>query len=175
MDDGEPENRPTENTHQDEPVSNKLDRVLDKLEKIDLWRDETDRRFESSDPNLSQETEPPLGFEDEEREFENFQRGKSMDRGVCFGNPTTAIRDEPYDGRGRREDRFRNGSGWDQTGLRQPRQQIGGYAWQFDRPISRWDPPHRYNASAQGDKQQQVTMKPPKFDGSDATNWVSRV
>lgn len=174
-DDGDLETRIMDDIPNDEPVSTKLDRVLDKSEKFDLWKDEADRRFENLDPKLSRETEPPLGFDDEgEGELENFRGQRPVERGIRIGN-NTGLREGPFDDRGRREDRNRVRAGWERTGSRQPRQSTGGYTRQFDRPTSCWDPPQRFHANSAGDKPQQVTMKPPRFDGSDATNWVSRV
>lgn len=86
----------------------------------------------------------------------------------------TGRRDPFYDGNGRREGRGRVDQGWDQPGPRHARQQFGGHGRQFYRPASCWDPPQRYQLHGHGDRQQ-VTMKPPRFDGEDATNWVSRV
>lgn len=81
-DEGELENRPMAEAQTDEPLSNKLDRVLDKLEKIDMWKDETDRRFDSLDPFLSREVEPPLGFDDDrEGVMDDARRRGTVDRG----------------------------------------------------------------------------------------------
>lgn len=84
------ETRPTDELHNDDPVIGKLDRVLEKLEKIDLWRDETDRRFKGLDPNLKREIEPPLGFDDgADGEFEDFRRRGTADRGLRYRNPNS--------------------------------------------------------------------------------------
>ncbi|XP_042023062.1 uncharacterized protein LOC121770393 [Salvia splendens] len=36
-------------------------------------------------------------------------------------------------------------------------------------------PPQRYNPTAAGSDRNPVSMKPPRFDGSEATNWIARV
>lgn len=116
MDEGEFEVRTSEELNQDEPVGNKLDRVLEKLEKIDVWKDETDRRLEGLDPNLSRETEPPLGFDDgDEADYEDYRRGRHPEWGGRYRNPNPNIRDG---GRG--------GFGWDQPNNRNAHQQFGG-------------------------------------------------
>lgn len=152
------------------------DRELETRPTDDLQADETDRHFDSLAPNLSWETEPPLGFdEDSDGEFDDGRRRRTVDRGFRTGIPIAGTRDAPYDERGCRDGRFRNEQGWEQTGFRQPRQQFAGQALQFDRPALCWDPPQQYQSNVQGDRQQEVTMKPPRFDEKDTTNWVSRV
>ncbi|KAG6401032.1 hypothetical protein SASPL_137877 [Salvia splendens] len=66
----------------DDPVNTKLDRLLDRFDKLDVWRDETDRRFENLEPVLSREAKPPSRHDDWE-EYEDMDvRGKrSWDRG----------------------------------------------------------------------------------------------
>lgn len=39
QDDGELESRPNDDSYHDDPVNGKLDRLLDKMDKFDLWRD----------------------------------------------------------------------------------------------------------------------------------------
>ncbi|XP_041999909.1 uncharacterized protein LOC121749403 [Salvia splendens] len=176
MEDGELESRPNEDSHHDDSVNGKLDRLLDKMDKFDLWTDETDSRFESLDPNLSRETEPALGFDDaDEGEYEDFRRRKSGDRGYRARNPNFGNRDATMEERGRRSERGRSVSGWDPPGNCYARAQFGGFPQQFDTPTSCWDPPQRYQSSTAGFDKNLVPMKPPWFDGSDATNWISRV
>lgn len=100
-DDLELETRPMDEPRNEEPVSGKLDRVLDKLEKIEVWRDETDRRFEGLDPSLKRETEPPLGFDDGgDGEFEECRRRGPADRGGRYKNPNADFREGQYEERG---------------------------------------------------------------------------
>ncbi|KAG6427557.1 hypothetical protein SASPL_111803 [Salvia splendens] len=82
FDDGEMENRPGEGSHHDDPVSLKLDRLLDRLDKLIAWRDKTDRRFENLKPAWSRYTEPPLGYEyGEDFDDEDFRQQKPWEMG----------------------------------------------------------------------------------------------
>ncbi|KAG6388810.1 hypothetical protein SASPL_150246 [Salvia splendens] len=82
FDDGEMENRPGEGSHHDDPVSLKLDRLLDRLDKLIAWRDKTDRRFENLEPAWSRYTEPPLGYEyGEDFDGEDFRQQKPWEMG----------------------------------------------------------------------------------------------
>ncbi|KAG6435278.1 hypothetical protein SASPL_100148 [Salvia splendens] len=82
FDDGEMENRPGEGSHHDDPVSLKLDRLLDRLDKLIAWRDKTDRRFENLEPAWSRYTEPPLGYEyGEDFDDEDFRQQKPWEMG----------------------------------------------------------------------------------------------
>ncbi|XP_042016185.1 uncharacterized protein LOC121764193 [Salvia splendens] len=56
------------------------------------------------------------------------------------------------------------------------RDKFNGYNQAFNRPASCWDPPQCFNSRESSfDKAERVKMAAPRFDGSDATNWVSRV
>ncbi|KAG6434095.1 hypothetical protein SASPL_105717 [Salvia splendens] len=89
MDDGEGETRQPDESRLDEPISSKLDRVLDRLDKFDAWRDDIDRRFENLDPTLSREAEPPSGFDDgDDWDYEDVCWQRSGDRGLRGRNPS---------------------------------------------------------------------------------------
>ncbi|XP_042023144.1 uncharacterized protein LOC121770490 [Salvia splendens] len=176
FDEGDLEGRPPGDSNQEETLSGKMDRLLEKMDKFDQWKDETDRKFKCLDPLLARETEPPLGFDEaDDGVYEELRRWKSMDRGGRVRNPTGGYRDGAIEDRGFRPDRSNDGSAWDVPGNRYTRPAGGNLQHQFEKPASCWDPPQRYHSSAAGVDKNQVSMKPPRFDGSDATNWISRV
>ena len=53
--DGEFKGRPTDDSRSIDHGGNKLDRLLEKFDKFDLWKEETDRRFETLDSALSRD------------------------------------------------------------------------------------------------------------------------
>ncbi|XP_042051692.1 uncharacterized protein LOC121797016 [Salvia splendens] len=174
LDDGDLEIRPNDESMHDDYMNGKLDRLLDKLDKFDLWREEADRRFEYLDPIVPRETEPPLGFEDgDEAEYEEFRRKKASEKGGRARHPNFCMRDMSMDDRRRRGERTRGASAWDAPGNRFARTHGGGFPQQFE--TSCWDPPQRYRSTAAEFDKNQIAMKPPRFDGSDATNWIPRV
>ncbi|XP_042005724.1 uncharacterized protein LOC121754429 [Salvia splendens] len=156
LDELEFETRQGEDVQQGDPVNNKLDRLLDRFDKLDVWRDETDRRFENLEAPPSREVEPPSRQDDWE-EYEDVDvRGK-----------------RPWD-RGHRPRRA--AVSWDTSGVDSTRSRFNSFNQSFDRPPSCWDPPQRFSSrEASFDKSDRVKMAAPRFDGSDATNWVSRV
>ncbi|XP_042008927.1 uncharacterized protein LOC121757445 [Salvia splendens] len=170
------EGRPNGDPHQEDTVNGKLDRLLEQMNRFDQWRDETDRRFENMDPPATRETEPPLGFaETDDGGFEEFRKRNSGDMGYRARHPTGGRRQGSMEDREYRVERGRWGSAWDAPGNRYVRPQFGGVPQQFDRPVSCWDPPQRYQSSSGSFDKNQVSMKPPRFDGTDATSWISRV
>lgn len=100
VDNGELDTRPTEEAQHDEPVSSKLDCVLDRLDKFDVWKDETDCRFVNFDPSLSRETEPPSGFDEDDWEYEEGRRRRPGDRNQRYRNPNGGFRDGLLEERG---------------------------------------------------------------------------
>ncbi|XP_042035243.1 uncharacterized protein LOC121781586 [Salvia splendens] len=161
-DDGELEGQPTGESLRQDPMNEKLDRLLDKMEKFDQWRDTADRRFESLDRSAPRATDPTLRFDvGDEEEYEDFRRGKSREIGARARNPNFEFRDYATDERVRRTARGYRGSDWDPPGNRYGR--------------TCWDPPQRFQPPALGLDRNQVSMKPPRFDGSEATNWIARV
>ncbi|XP_041994863.1 uncharacterized protein LOC121744871 [Salvia splendens] len=162
IDEDDLEGRPTGESHRDDPVNEKLDRILDKMEKFGQWKDATDRRLEKLNPVGSRGTDPALGLNDpDEEEYADFRRGKSGDQGFRARNPSYGVRDVAPEERARRAERSHGGSDWDQ-----PANQYGRTCW---------DPPQRYYPATTGFDRNQVSMKPPRFDGSEATNWIARV
>ncbi|XP_042039612.1 uncharacterized protein LOC121785291 [Salvia splendens] len=150
------ETRQGEDVQQGDPINTKLDRLLDRFDKLDAWRDETDRRFENLEAPPSREVEPPSRHGDWD-EYEDMDvRGK-----------------RPWD-RGNRPRRA-TVSG-DPSGFDSARSRFNGFNQSFDRPTSCWDPPQRFTSrDSSFDKAERVKMAAPRFDGSDTTNWVSRV
>ncbi|XP_042035152.1 uncharacterized protein LOC121781486 [Salvia splendens] len=162
IDDGDLEGRPTGESHREDPVTEKLDRLLDKMEKFDQWKDATDRRLQSLNPVVSRGTEPPLGVNDaDEEEYVDFRRGKSGDTGFRARNPNLGYRELAPEERVQRAEKVNNGSEWDPPTTRYGR--------------TCWDPPQRYYPAAAGFDRNQVSNKPPRFNGSEATNWIARV
>lgn len=128
QDDGEMEDRTFDDHHPDGQLGSKLDRLIERLDKFDAWKEETDRRLLNSDPVLSRETEPPLGFDDpDDWEYGDFLRKKAGDMGFRIRNPNFSIRKGPPEERGHRETRGRGGGVWDPPGMRPTRNQFGGF------------------------------------------------
>ncbi|XP_042009136.1 uncharacterized protein LOC121757696, partial [Salvia splendens] len=114
LEDGEFEVRQPEELHLDDSVSGKLDRLLDRLDKFEVWRADTDRRFQSLEPVISRDAEPPSVFEDgDDWGDKGFRRTRYGDRGNNFRNPSGGFRDSQQAGRGSRGGRGRPGSCWD--------------------------------------------------------------
>ncbi|XP_042019016.1 uncharacterized protein LOC121766845 [Salvia splendens] len=145
-----------EDVQHGDPVNNKLDRLLDRFDKLDVWRDETDRRFENLEAPSAREVEPPSRQGDWEEYEELDVRGKRpWDRGL-----------RPH----------RAPVGWEPARVDSGRSRLNGFNQAFDRPPSCWDPPQRFaSRESPFDRTERVKMAAPRFDGSDATNWVSQV
>lgn len=130
--DREIEQRTTDDHRSDDPVGHKLDHVLDKLEKFDIWREETDRRFKYLDQNPFREAEPQPKFTDgDDAEFGDYRRRKYGEKGFNNRNPNLEFC----------EGRERDGRSWETPGFRHPRHHNGGADRSFGRSISCWDPP----------------------------------
>ena len=165
-DEGDIEGRPFQDNANDDLTNSKLDRLLDRFDKFDVWRDEAERKIDNLGPTTTRETDIPFGFDEEDVDYGDPRRRRLGDRGPRYRNPTIGYRETPPEDRGRCDGRGRYGAGWEQPGTRQ----------QFERPASCWDPPQRYQPQVPGyEKPRAVKMSPPRFDGTDATNWVSRV
>ncbi|XP_041995643.1 uncharacterized protein LOC121745750 [Salvia splendens] len=151
LDDEELEGRHLEEIQQDDSVSGKLDRVLDRLDKFDAWKDETDRRVGYGDPIISRETEPPSGFDDgDDLGDDGFRRGRYGDMGFNSRQSGGGFRDGMQMGRGRRGGRGRPGSCWDPPGNMQTRTRGVGFDQSQDRPTTCWDPPQRFQPHMSG-------------------------
>ena len=115
--DREIEQRTTDDHRSDDPVEHKLDHVLDKLEKFDIWREEKNRRFESLDQNLLRDAEPQPKFTDgNDAEFGDYRRRKFGEKDFPNGFPKFESR----------EGRERDDRGWGMPRYRQPRNHTGG-------------------------------------------------
>ena len=76
--DGDLEGKLGDDHSMEEPVGRKLDRLLDRFDKLEGWRDETDRKFENLEPYLARDADPPLGFSDcEDLEDKDSHRRRS--------------------------------------------------------------------------------------------------
>lgn len=127
----EMESRPVDDTQQGDPISLKLDLLMDRFDKFDVWRDETDRRFENLEPVISREAEPPSGYDDGEEYEEDDFRGKKL--WDSWNRPR-------QQNSGRRDGRARSSFAWDQPGVDSDRNRFSGYNQSFNRPASCWDP-----------------------------------
>ncbi|XP_042022920.1 uncharacterized protein LOC121770215 [Salvia splendens] len=182
-DDGEGESRQPEEPRMEETSPATLDLVLERLErlerlgKFETERDDSARRVDNLDHSWSRETEQPSGFDvGGDWGYDETRRMRSGDRAAGGRNPNWGFHEGPQDARARRDTISRNGPEWTTQGNRNPRQSSGGFDRSFNRPPTCWDPPQRYQGSAQGfERQQGVRMDPPRFDGSDANNWISRI
>ncbi|XP_047947774.1 zinc finger protein BRUTUS-like At1g74770 [Salvia hispanica] len=131
--------------HHDDHVSHKLDKFLDRFDKLDVWRDETDQRIENLEPSFSSDAEQSPGFEDGE-EWDDDNRGrKPWDSGFRARNPNSGSHDGPTE----------------EQGVAKP-----GAA---QAPVGTHRRITKLGTSSAGED------APPRFDGTDATNWVSRV
>ncbi|XP_042021153.1 uncharacterized protein LOC121768675 [Salvia splendens] len=161
------ESNPGDEGQPGDQVNAKLDRLLDRFDRLDVWREETDRRFETWEPILTREAEPQSRTEDWEEDEPMDVRGKRPWEGAPRPRNPAGGRQGGY---GRQPD------AWDQLGFGAHRNRTHGYNQVFDRPASCWDPPQRFTArEAPFDKSEKVKMTALRFDGSDASNWVSRV
>ena len=131
LDDGEFENRLTDDPLHDDPIQSKLNRIMEKINKINLWKDETDWRLEFREPRPACETESPWGLDEaDDLEYDDYLRRKLAEKGYRDRNPNYGQRNDPSEERGRRDLR---GPRWDSPGVRQP----GFYTSRNDRPLDR--------------------------------------
>ncbi|XP_042034961.1 uncharacterized protein LOC121781287 [Salvia splendens] len=166
--DSDMEGRPSDETHQEDRVSSKLDRVLEKLGQLDVWKEEADRKFDILVPALTRDGDMAIGVDEgDDPPWDDNRRRRPMEKGFHPRNPNLDFRDGLPEEKARREERGRTGPNWGFQGDRQQN---------FNRPAMCWDLPQRYKSHiANYEKPQRVKMQPPRFNRSDVTNWVSRV
>ena len=88
----------------DDPVQSKLDRIMEKIDKFDLWKEETDRRLENRDTRPTRDTDHPWSFDEgDELEYDDYRRRKLAERGYHHRNRNYGQRDDPTEERGRRD------------------------------------------------------------------------
>ena len=120
----------------------KLDCLIDRLDKLDSWREDTDRRFENLEPAWPCGNDQPYDDENiDDLGFDDQRQRRTGDKGFHGRNPNFRARDSPQRDRYRRDGRNCRGSGWDPPGYQQHRHQIGGYDQQFNRSATCYDPP----------------------------------
>ena len=142
----------------DDPLGSKLDRLI---EQFDSWKDETERRLESLQLSTRRNADRPTGYEEEDdADWGDLSRGR-------YGENPRGVRDVPPEGRRQRGGFGRDGRRGEQPLERANRRQ---YGQPLQRAITCWDPPQHSGF----DQSHLVKMTPPRFDGSNAVNWISR-
>ena len=82
------EGSPTEDANHDDSVGYKLDRLIDRLDKLDSWREDTNRRFENMEPAWSCGNGQPYDDEDiDDLGFDDQRQRRIGDRGFHGRNP----------------------------------------------------------------------------------------
>ncbi|XP_042032226.1 uncharacterized protein LOC121778901 [Salvia splendens] len=179
-DDGEGEIRQPEESRREETNTTTLAQVLERLErleKFDSAREDPDRRGGNLGSSWSRGAVNPPEYDDEDDwGFDETRRMRNGGTFVRGKNPNWGLREGQPDTRLRRDQWGRHGPGWTMQGTPNSRLAPGGFDQSYDRPPTCWDPPQRYQGTVPGfDRPPGVKMDPPRFDGSDATNWIARV
>ncbi|XP_042017759.1 uncharacterized protein LOC121765623 [Salvia splendens] len=170
-----------------DPFKLGFDRIMSRFDQLEMRMDNSDRRMDNMEGRPLQEDDLSVEESDsDDREYRSYRdpHGQPKDckprrqAGYRGGRPPRGGRKDVYRGRDsyRREEgaspdtRPRRTTSWDRPSARLK----GGPT----RRPTVWDSPrHREQGAWRhgGDDNTGVTMRAPHFDGSNATNWISRV
>lgn len=196
-DDPESSAQPREVADSGDLVSSGFEKIMARFDRLEFHLESTDRRVDNLEVPILPDTDPPY-FSDEadlenhrdflegdgevSRSFNNGTRGRGGDtrrRHVGFhgaqprdgryplrNSGTVQQRPRPY---------ARQRTSWDRPQGRYPQELDRGF--QGYRQPTAWPPPVNRSTytAGRGERSRDLDMKAPRFDGSNASNWISRV
>ncbi|XP_047978667.1 uncharacterized protein LOC125220549 [Salvia hispanica] len=197
----EPESsvQPKDTRGSDDPLTRGFEKIMSRFDKLEFQLESTDQRVDNLEGPMLPDPDPPYFSEDAELEgyrdrlefsaddgpvpqfFNHGQRARGGDLRQRRGMQRDKIRREgrrPYQPSPpipRRDRRYpTQRTNWDRPNDRYPPDLDRGFHG-YRQPTS-WDSPltRPTYQPGRGDRPKDLNMKAPRFDGSDASNWISR-